>query len=112
LLDTLERELVAAPADEVRDAWHESGRARNIALQEVRALLNEAIAASEEGSAEPLPPGSTGLDQLGETPHRAGCLRRRSGSAASHDLASVSQSLRSVSVNGRRAAVVSQFEFL
>jgi len=52
LLDALERELLAAPADEVRDAWRKRGRERNIARQEVRAFLNEAIAASEEGSAE------------------------------------------------------------
>jgi hypothetical protein len=65
LLDALERELLAAQADEVRDAWRESGRARNIACQEVRALLNEAIAASEEGSAATLPPDAcTGLDRL------------------------------------------------
>jgi hypothetical protein len=65
LLDALERELLAAPADEVRDAWRETGRARTIASQEVRALLNEAIAASEEGSAATLPPDScTGLDRL------------------------------------------------
>jgi hypothetical protein len=65
LLDALERELLAAPTDEVRDAWRESGRARNIARQEVRALLNEAIVASEEGSAATLPPEAcTGLDRL------------------------------------------------
>ena len=56
LLDALERELLAAQTDEVRDAWRGTGRARNIARQEVRALLNEAIAASEEGSAATLPP--------------------------------------------------------
>jgi hypothetical protein len=55
LLDALERELLAAQADEVRDAWRETGQAGNIASQEVRALLNEAIAASEEGSAATLP---------------------------------------------------------
>jgi hypothetical protein len=65
LLDALERELLAAPADEVRAALRETGRARNIACQEVRALLNEAIAASEEGSAA-TPPLDTcaGLDRL------------------------------------------------
>ena len=56
LLDALERELLAAHADEVRDAWRETGRARNIVCLEVRALLNEAVAASEEGSAVTLPP--------------------------------------------------------
>jgi hypothetical protein len=64
LLDALERELFAAHADEVRDAWRESGRARNIACHEVRALLNKAIAASEEGSAAPPPDTCTGLDRL------------------------------------------------
>jgi hypothetical protein len=56
LLDALERELLAAQTSEVRDAWRETGRAYNIVLQEVRALLDEAIAASEEGSAAILPP--------------------------------------------------------
>jgi hypothetical protein len=61
----LERELLAAHADEVRDAWREIDRARNIACQEVRALLNEAIAASEDGSAATPPPDTcAGLDQL------------------------------------------------
>jgi hypothetical protein len=54
LLDALERELLAAPSAEVRDALRETGRARNIACQEIRALLNEAIAASEEGCAATL----------------------------------------------------------
>jgi hypothetical protein len=64
LLDALERELLAAPADEVRGAWRESGRARNIACQEVRALLDEAVAASEDGSAPPPPPDTcAGLDR-------------------------------------------------
>jgi hypothetical protein len=65
LLDAWERELLAAHTDEVRDALRETGRARNIAGQEVRALLNEAIAASEEGSTATLPPDThTGLGRL------------------------------------------------
>jgi hypothetical protein len=65
LLDALERELLAAQADEVPDALRESGRARNIVCQEIRALLNEAIAESEDGSAATLPPEiCTGLDRL------------------------------------------------
>jgi hypothetical protein len=65
LLDALEGELLAAQADEVRDAWRESGRTGNIACQEVRALLDEAIAASEGGSAATLPPDTcAGLDRL------------------------------------------------
>jgi hypothetical protein len=65
LLDALERELLAAPADEVRAAWRSTGRARNLACQEVRALLNEAIAASEDGSAATLPPDTcAGPDRL------------------------------------------------
>ena len=51
LLDALERELLAAPVDEVREACRETGRARNIARQEIRALLNAAIAASEDSPA-------------------------------------------------------------
>jgi hypothetical protein len=50
LLDALERELLAAPTHEVRNAWRGAGRARGIACEDVRALLDEAIAASEDGS--------------------------------------------------------------
>jgi hypothetical protein len=65
LLDALERELLAAPADEVRHAWRKTGRARDIACQEVRVLLNKAIAASEEDSvAAPPPDIRAGLDRL------------------------------------------------
>jgi hypothetical protein len=65
LLDALERELLAAPAAEVRDAWRETCRARNIVCEEVRALLDEAIAANEDGSAAMPPPDTcAGLDQL------------------------------------------------
>jgi hypothetical protein len=64
LLDALERELLAAPADEVRGASRESGRARNIACQEVRALLDETIAASEDGSTAPPPDTCAELHRL------------------------------------------------
>jgi hypothetical protein len=64
LLDALERELLAAPADEVRDAWRETGRARNIACQEVRALLNKAIVASDEGSAATVSPDTCARIEL------------------------------------------------
>ena len=49
LLDALERELLAAHSDDVRDALRGTGRARNAACQEVQALLNEAIVASGNG---------------------------------------------------------------
>ena len=49
LLDALERELLAADADDVRGALADTGRAASIAGQQVRALLNEAVAASEDG---------------------------------------------------------------
>jgi hypothetical protein len=67
LLDALERELLAAQAEELRDAWRGTDRARNMACQEVRALLTEAIAASEEGCVGTLPRDActgTGLDRL------------------------------------------------
>ena len=64
LLDTLEWELLAAPADEVRHAWRKTGRARDITCQAVRVLLNEAIAASEEGSDVTQPSDAcSGLDR-------------------------------------------------
>jgi hypothetical protein len=56
LLDALERDLLAAPKDEVRDAMGETGRARDAACQEIRSLLNEAMAASDDGSAVTAPP--------------------------------------------------------
>ena len=69
LLDALEREILAAQPDEIRDTWHWTGRAREIALQEVRALLDEAIAASEEGPAATLLPDTcTGLGRLPGVP--------------------------------------------
>ena len=79
LVDALEREILAAQPDEIRDAWHGTGRARAIALQEVRALLDEAIAASDEGPSETLPLDTrTWLDrrhvvsrELRATPHGA-----------------------------------------
>jgi hypothetical protein len=57
--------LLAAPANEVRDAWREAGRAGNIVCQEIRGLVNEAIATSEDRSSAP-PPFDTlvGLDRL------------------------------------------------
>ena len=69
LLDALERELLAAQAGEVLDALRECGRARNIVCreicQEIRALLNEAIVASEESSPATLPPDTCAvLDRL------------------------------------------------
>jgi hypothetical protein len=51
LLDALEAELLAAPTVEVRHALGSTGRARGAACEEVRSLLNEARAATEEGSA-------------------------------------------------------------
>jgi hypothetical protein len=83
LLDALERELLAAPVDEVREAWARPdaivaarngspvvlGRgtdwARNVARQEIQALLHAAIAASEDSPAlQHLPPDTfTGLDR-------------------------------------------------
>ena len=56
LLDALEQDLLAAPVVEVLDAQRETGRARRAACQEVRSLLNEAVAASEDSSAVAAPP--------------------------------------------------------
>ena len=51
LLDALEAELLAAPASEVQFSLRLTGRARSAASQEVRSLLDEAKAATEEGFA-------------------------------------------------------------
>jgi hypothetical protein len=55
LLDALERDLLAAPTDEVREVLRETGRAPETAREEVRALLNEAIIASEDVSPVTVP---------------------------------------------------------
>jgi hypothetical protein len=55
LLDALEAELLAAPMEEVRDTLRLTGRARDSACQEIRSLLNEATAATAEGSARTRP---------------------------------------------------------
>src|SRR5262249_45273374 len=78
LLDALERELLAAPVDEVREAWRGIGRARNIARQEIQALLKAAIAASEDSPAlQHLPPDTfTGLDRRPMVSRELGSARR------------------------------------
>jgi hypothetical protein len=55
LLNALEAELLAAPTVELRCSLWLTGRARDAARQEVRSLLNEAKAATEEGSARTKP---------------------------------------------------------
>jgi hypothetical protein len=55
LLDALEADLLAAPTVELRHALGATGRARGAACQEVRSLLNEAKAVTEEGSARTRP---------------------------------------------------------
>jgi hypothetical protein len=55
LLDALEAELLAAPTIELRPALSLTGRAQDATCQEVRSLLNEAKAATEEGSARTKP---------------------------------------------------------
>jgi hypothetical protein len=52
LLDALEAELLTAPTVDV--LWL-AGQARDAACQEVRSLLNEAKAATQEGSARTKP---------------------------------------------------------
>lgn len=48
VLDALQRELLAADAGEVRDATRETGRAWNVACQQIRGQLNNALPASED----------------------------------------------------------------
>ena len=55
LLDALEAELLAAPPVEVRFSLGLTGRAGDAACDEVRSLLNEAKAATEESSARVRP---------------------------------------------------------
>ena len=55
LLDALERDLLAASVDEVRDNLREIGTAREAACHEVRALLSDAIIVSEDISVMTIP---------------------------------------------------------
>ena len=64
LLDAVEAELLAAPAAEVRDVLRETGRARDGACREVRSLLDDAAAASEDGPVPAAPCGTHGLPGL------------------------------------------------
>jgi hypothetical protein len=64
LLDALEAELLAAPMEELQDTLRLTGRARDVACQEVRSLLNEARAATEDSSARTGPHDIRG-EQIG-----------------------------------------------
>jgi len=47
LLDAMEADLLAAPAEDVRDALCETGRSEDGAYREIRSVLDEACAADE-----------------------------------------------------------------
>jgi len=47
LLDEMEADLLAAPAEDVRDALCETGRSEDGAYREIRSVLDEACAANE-----------------------------------------------------------------
>ena len=64
LLDALEQDLLAAPAAEVQDAQRHTGRARRAACHEVRSLLIEALAASEDGAAATASPRIDGRNSM------------------------------------------------
>jgi len=55
LLDALEADLLGALRDEVQTALRETGRAREGAAQEVRALLRDAEADGHDGCPPALP---------------------------------------------------------
>ncbi len=47
LLDAMEADLLAAPAEDVQDALRETGRSKDGAYREIRLMLDEAFAADE-----------------------------------------------------------------
>lgn len=55
LLEALEAELLAASAEEVRDAVRETGRAREAVCREIRSVLDEATASSRDEAFEEEP---------------------------------------------------------
>ncbi len=67
LLDALEADLLGAPREDVQAALHETGRAREGAAQEVRALLRDAEADSHDGC--PLAPPCDGQHDMGTRRH-------------------------------------------
>ncbi len=67
LLDALEEDLLGAPREDVQAALRETGRAREGAAQEVRALLRDAEADGHDGRPLALPCG--GQDGLGTRRH-------------------------------------------
>lgn len=56
LLDALEWDILAAPADEIRDALDKTEQAQDVTCQEVRFLLSKAVVASKEDSTVTTPP--------------------------------------------------------
>ena len=54
LLDALEADILDAPAEDIRAALRETGRAREGALHEIRSLLRQAEAA-EDGHGAAMP---------------------------------------------------------
>ncbi len=55
LLDALEQDLLDAPAAELRDAQRATGRGWETSCQEVKSLLNEAVAATADDVAATTP---------------------------------------------------------
>jgi len=66
LLDAMEADLLAAPAEDVRDALRETGPSKDGAYRELRSVLDEAFAADEgcTPTRTPFNPGSQ------DGPHR------------------------------------------
>jgi len=67
LLDALEADLLGAPREDVQAALRETGRARESAAQEVRALLHHAEVDGHDGCPLALPCG--GQDGMGTQRH-------------------------------------------
>ena len=55
LLDALEAELLAAPAEDIAEALRDTARARDVICRKMRALVGGAMTAIEDGPAAAMP---------------------------------------------------------
>ena len=58
LLDAMEADLLAAPAEDVRDALHKTGGSKDGAHREMRSVLDETLATDEDRTPTPSNLGS------------------------------------------------------
>jgi len=64
LLDAMQADLLAAPAEDGRNALHETGRSKDGACREILSVLEEAFAADEGGNPTRTPSNLRSQDGL------------------------------------------------